>query len=188
MYTKLEINSLVNFLESEYFNNYLTSDEFVSLCVFDIDGVFFGGLDDIHTFTSNIPSPELEAMQKIATTDSAIWIFTDRNRFGYWGRYRNQLRKVIAHPDSDLKVRRFRNSEAFIKKFDFTKDRRALIFNAQKTSIYAEHVLKIADMNYERIIYFAGQDVPFIFRDESILKKLSKEEDTSKITLVSVKR
>ncbi|MCA9382658.1 hypothetical protein KC660_04615, partial [Candidatus Dojkabacteria bacterium] len=116
------------------------------------------------------------------------WIFTDRNRFGYRGPYRNQLRRVITHPDSDLKVRRFRNSEAFIKKFDFTKDRRALIFNAQKTSIYAEHVLKIADMNYERIIYFAGQDVPFIFRDENILKKLSKEEDTSKITLVSVKR
>lgn len=154
------------------------------LSIFDIDGVFFEGFTDIRTYTSVISGSKLSALKSIAKLNTDIWVFSDRDKFGIWGSYKSQFEEIIRNKTKDPFA--FVSSENFIKRYDFSFHRSGLIMKAGKPGIFSQNVLKIALMNYNNIFYFAGQDVPWTFRDEELLKSLNNKNDTTKIRFISV--
>lgn len=154
------------------------------LSIFDIDGVFFEGFRDIRTYTSIVSNSKLSALKSIAKFNTDIWIFTDRDRFGYWGQYKSQFQEIIRTKTDNPFA--FDSSEEFIKQYDFSIHRSGLIMKAGKPGIFSQSVIKIALMNYNNIFYFAGKDLPWTFRDEELIKSLSKKNDTTKIRFISI--
>ena len=161
----LSFKKLHDFCESEEFK--ILNEK--SLCILDIDGIFFEGLTDPHFWFSNIKKEYLEELEKIEKTKSNIWIFTDRNLFGFWGPYKKQLLDVLSE-NGRINVRKFKGSKEFLDKAKELD--KALIINAKKPGEESQKVLIKGLENFEEVFYFASQDIPFKYDDKTLVEKL----------------
>ena len=158
-----------------------------TLCIFDIDGVFFDGLADIHSYSSTIDSSHLQALKKISKLPTNIWIFTDRNNWGEWGNFKTQLSEsLIFNKQTDVKT--YSSSQDFIKNFESGKHNRCIIFDAKKGSKESVEVIDLAIKNFNKIFYIASQDFPWSYKDLNLLQKVSQKIKTDSITFIDIRR
>ena len=143
-----------------------------TLCVLDIDGVFFHGLTDPHFWFANIKKEYLDELEKIVQRKTNIWIFTDRNMFGFWGPYKKQLLDILSEQGKTL-VRRFKGSKEFLNKTKTEKQlNRALILNANKPGQDSKNVIIKGMSNFNKVFYIAAQDIPGLYDDERIVNEI----------------
>lgn len=140
-----------------------------TLCIMDIDGVLFDGLTDPHFWFSNIKKEYLDELKKIVETKTALWIFTDRNLFGFWGPYKKQLMDTLSE-NGTINVRRYKSSKDFLKKAQDLK--KALIINAQKPGEESKAVVGKGLANFSSVIYIAAQDIPRVYDDKELVEKI----------------
>jgi len=162
---KLTYKSLSAFCSSEH----LEAIDENTLCILDIDGIFFGGLTDPHFWFSNIKKEYLDELAKIVAKKSNIWIFTDRNLFGFWGPYKKQLMDTLSE-QGRIPVKKYKGSKAFLAK---AKDlKRALILSAKKPGEESIHVVEKGLANFLKVFYLAAQDFPLKYDDKDLVEKL----------------
>ena len=163
---KLTYKNLSEFCKSEYFE---LLDE-TALCIIDIDGIFFGGLTDPHFWFSNIKKGYLDELAKIIAKKSNVWIFTDRNLFGFWGPYKKQLMDTLSE-HGKVPMKRYKGSKAFLAKVKDLK--RALILSAKKPGVESIQVVEKGLANFSKVFYLAAQDFPLKYDDKDLVKKLN---------------
>ena len=161
--------SLKDFCESKYKKNLNTK----TLCIFDIDGIFFEGLTDPHFWFSNIKKEYLDELNKIVNTGTNIWIFTDRNIFGFWGPYKKQLSDTLS-VNGKIKVPRYKGSLDFLKRSKSYE--RALILNAKKPGKESVKVLEKSTKLFDTVYYFGSQDVFFKYDDKTLVEKIKHDK------------
>lgn len=176
---KIELKSLLKFCESKYFS---MLDE-KSLCVIDVDGIFFHGLTDPHFWFAKIKKEYLENLEKIAKTKTNIWIFTDRNLFGFWGPFKKQLCDTLSE-NGKIVVRKYKNSRDFLKKEKTLF--RAIILNAQKPRKDSRKIIQKALAEFEKVIYIASHDTPINYDDETLVESL--ENDTINLYFIDIRK
>lgn len=126
-----------------------------------------------------------KALKQILKTGCACWIFTDRP-------------KVLMNPIIGYFKDELRKPRTNIYIFDSIHDihyntknyypQRTIIYNAHKPSILAEITLKSALINFDKVYYFASQDLPWIYKDEKLLKRLEKYKlNLHKLTFINIK-
>lgn len=165
----LQFKSLKTFNDSDERKNLNPK----TLCVFDIDGIFFEGLTDPNFWFSNIKKEYLDELLRVVNTGASIWIFTDRNLFGFWGPYKKQLSDTLSL-DGRIKVPRFKGSGEFLKKAQSFE--RALIINAKKPGEESVKVIEKALENFKTVYYFGSQDVFFKYDDKSLVEKIKRDK------------
>lgn len=175
----LKYNNLAEFCKSE--NMESLNDE--ALCIIDIDGIFFGGLTDPHFWFSNIKKEYLDELAKIVEKNTNIWIFTDRNLFGFWGPYKKQLLDTLSE-NGTIPVKKYKGSKAFLSKAD--KLNRALILSAQKPGKESIRVVEKGLAKFSKVFYLAAQDLPLEYRDKDLVESL--KDDTINLYFVDIRK
>jgi hypothetical protein len=165
----------------KYMDIWKTLESNKDLCLFDIDGVFFERLFSIPSLTFRIPNKKLEAAKKIVNM-GARWVFTDRPRI-LLSPIRNQLRNVFGNKDG---TEIFDNHLDFNSKIQKYSPIYPIIYNASKRTKHAEETIIRACQNFDRVFYFASQDLPTHYEDLELLERIEKENPTALINLTFI--
>lgn len=176
---KIIFKSLKEFCDSEHLKNLNPK----TVTIFDIDGIFFEGLTDPHFWFSNIKKEYLDELEKVSRTGTNIWIFTDRNLFGFWGPYKKQLSDVLS-VNGRINVRRYKSSGDFLKKAE--KLDRVLILNAKKPGEESKKVIIKALENFDTVYYFGSQDIPLKYDDEALVNSIKR--DTIQLYFIDIRK
>lgn len=165
----------------KYMDIWKTLESNKDLCLFDIDGVFFERLFSIPSLTFRIPNKKLEAAKKIVNM-GARWVFTDRPRI-LLNPIRNQLRNVFGNKDG---TEIFDNHLDFNIKIQKYSPIYPIIYNASKRTKHAEDTIIRACQNFDRVFYFASQDLPTHYEDLELLERIEKENPTALVNLTFI--
>lgn len=176
---RIELKTFREFCESKYCSK-LNKE---SLCVIDVDGIFFHGLTDPHFWFSKIKKEYLENLAKIAKTNTNIWIFTDRNLFGFWGPYKKQLCDTLSK-NGKIAVKKYKNSTDFLTKAENFS--RAIILNAQKPGKNSLKLIEKSLEKFKNVFYIASQDFPFVYDDKTLVENL--ENDTINLYFIDIRK
>lgn len=165
----------------KYMDIWKTLESNKDLCLFDIDGVFFERLFSIPSLTFRIPNKKLEAAKKIVNM-GARWVFTDRPKI-LLSPIRNQLRNVFGNKDG---TEIFDNHLDFNSKIQKYSPIYPIIYNASKRTKHAEDTIIRACQNFDRVFYFASQDLPTHYEDLELLERIEKENLTALVNLTFI--
>lgn len=186
-YNLLTTKSLEDFL---YQNSSFISDiDNSTLCIFDIDGVFFPGLLTKETITETISRSKLMTFKKIIKLNCnvlkrpVIWVFTSRPYLLKIFPYFRQLQKCLK---PNLHV--FKDSQEFLDTKINLKNNNLIIFNAQKTKEQGINTVKVGLRDFKKVFYFASQDFPWTYPDRLLLDKLSNDYQIEKLTFVDIRK
>lgn len=170
---------------SKYIEIWSTLTTHRDLCVFDIDGVFFERFISVSSFTFKIKKEKLEFAKKIVGNASR-WVFTDRPKI-LLNPIKEQLKSVFQLNDQN---HTFDNHSDFNTKIEKYSPFYAIIYHASKRTRHAEETIKKTCLNFDRVFYFASQDLPLRYEDLDLLERIESEnKDILKnLTFVDIRK
>ena len=62
----------------------------------------------------------------------------------------------------------------------------AIIMSAQKPDTESQKVVEKGIQNFQRVIYIAAKDTPFVFPDEELLQRLEEKDDLSRLWFIKI--
>lgn len=177
---RLVLKSIKEFVQEEQLKK--LNDQ--TLCIFDIDGVFFNGILDWREIVGIIATDYLEALKKILQTKTRCWIFTNRMSLFRIFPYIKQLKNILSEFAPNQQVMFCKNSNIFLtqKQRDF-----AVIMNARKPSIHSQKVVEEGINDFKEVFYFSAQDFPIIYSDRKLLDIIEKKTNTDNLTFVDIR-
>ncbi len=151
------------------------------ICLFDIDGVFFERFISLRFLLFKMSKSKLEAAKKIVNHGSR-WIFTDRPWI-LMIPILNQLKNVFQINEQN---HTFDNHTNFNSKIEEYSPFYSIIYHASKRTKLAEETIKKTCQNFDRVFYFASQDLPTHYEDLELLERIEKENPTALVNLTFI--
>lgn len=185
-YKEIKTKSLEEFIEKN--SDLVKSFDFNTLLIFDIDGVFFNSIFSIDFIIEKVSREKIAAYEKIVKRNAELkqkphtWIFTSRPSILKYFRYLKQLKNGL-RPESEF----FNDAQQFIDKKLELKNKDFIMFGASKTKEEGINVIKIALRKFDKIFYFAAQDVPWMFPDKELIDNLEEDGHIEKLTFINIR-
>jgi len=177
-FNKKIFNSFSDFFASDLIKH-LDKD---TLCIFDIDGVFFRGIHDPREWLGIIKSETLEKFEELLKTGCSCWIMTNRPSIFKNFPFIRQIRTSIEKITKIFPVV-FSGSSKFLKKTSFNY---AVIMNAGKPKSMSQKVVEEGSRRFQNVYYIAAPETPLWFCDERLLFELNQYADISNVTLIKI--
>ena len=176
---KLKFNSLEEFT-IQYNLDKLNNK---TLVISDIDGVIIDKMLSLRALLGLVPKKNLKFLEEILKTQCAVWFFTNRLSCYKHFPIRRQLSASVQKiTNKSLGI--YSNCADFLKGH---LEKYIIIFNARKPKAKSQLVVAKGIRNYDKVIYFGAQDLPFYFSDEELVDKLDKQIDLSKVTFIDIR-
>ncbi|MEI6886671.1 MAG: hypothetical protein WCK31_00365 [bacterium] len=160
------------------------------LVLADLDGVIIMWPFSIHTYLFKIRKQKLEALENIIKYSSA-WIFTDRPKLVFnplLEQLFKSLRLNTSITSKDIKV----NDNSELNEGHFTKysPKRAVIYNASKSTKHAENIILKTLENFDHVYYIASKDIHRNYVDLDLLMRVEEKYSVnlSKFTFIDIEK
>jgi hypothetical protein len=154
-----------------------------TLCIFDIDGVFFRGIFDWREWMGIIDKKILVEFETILNKTYAVWVMTNRPALFKIFSFVKQIAKSITKV-TNLQPTIYSNCSQFISS---RVKNYAIILNARKPSKQSQQVVEQGSKNFKKVFYIAAADLPFYFADEDLLKEIDQRHHLKNVTLIEIK-
>lgn len=177
----LTCKNLEDFVDN--YQDILSQIDDKSVCLFDIDNVLYDSYLSLDFLLQRISKSKVKAINTLLKNNCSAWVFTDRH-YIFLRLYLFHIKKIFRKKRNEIV---FYNAQTGLDlKDSLYCPKRAIIYNTKKPDIYSEIILKSAWENFDKIFYFAGQDVPWEFRDKKLVQSLENNINLDKLIFIIV--